>query len=66
MPKEQFRLCSYQNEDGRWLPKAEVYVEKKGKTETIVIDLDGMFDYEEQKEADNHARYLAKDYLAKH
>lgn len=65
MPKEEFKLCSYKNEEGRWFPRAEVYVEKKGKTETVVIDLGEMFDYEEQKEADNHARYLVRDFLAK-
>ena len=66
MPKEKWKLTSYQNEEERWFPRAEVYIEKDGKTETVVVDMNELFDYDEQKEADDHARYLAKDYLAKH
>ena len=65
MKKVDYELCSYQIDDGSWIPRANVFIKKRGKKETIVVESQG-FDYEEEKEANNHAKYLVKDYLARH
>ncbi|MCD4783391.1 MAG: hypothetical protein K8T10_06130 [Candidatus Eremiobacteraeota bacterium] len=66
MKKQDYELCSYRTDDEKWIPKAKVFIEKQGKKETVVIESQGFFDYEEEKEANNHAMYLVKDYFARH
>lgn len=65
MKKQDYELCSYRDKYGIWIPKAKVFIIKNGKKETVVIESQD-FDYEEEKEANNHARYLVKDYFARH
>lgn len=60
----KWNLVPYQNEQGNWIPKAKITVEKDGVSQTIPIEATE-FEYEDKKEAEQHAHYLVKDYIAK-
>jgi hypothetical protein len=59
----KWETCPRQNEDGKWIPKVRVFVVKEGKTDTVTLEAEE-FTYDDEKEAAQHAVYLAKDYLA--